>query len=143
MSFLRTFGLALSHGLRYLSDRITHKLIFRNSLTAGVVHFHSLSEEDIVVDGHVILFDQRFKEARIYAYHFDNRYLVHATPHERCIAVWHECMDMDGIRPLGTLEAGKLCTPYGPTQPIPHRYLKLFQEEQQRAAEFDTDPSFV
>jgi len=145
MSIIRTVLLAIARACKNVNERIQHALIFKNSLTAGSIQFYAFGEvqDGEPVDGQVIVYDTRFKCTRICGYHFDNRYLMRLTPRERCMAVWNDCLSTDGMRPLGILENDQLYTPYGPAQPIPPRYRKLFAEETKRLQEPQDDALFI
>lgn len=119
--------------LKSLMHRISHRLVFGGSYTSGGARFFAYGEEtEEPLDGQVIVYDTRFKQEYICGYIFTNRYLMDRSPQERCLAIWQECMSTDGLRPLAVVEQQRMFSPYGPPQPLPRRYKKLFEHEDQR-----------
>lgn len=117
-----------------LLHRLVHRLVFKNSVTYGSILFYGFSEtSEKPLDGHVIVHDDRFKSDHICGFRFENRHIAHCSAQERCLAVWQELMSMDGVRPLALVEGDRILTPYGPPQPIPRRFKKLYEIEQERA----------
>jgi hypothetical protein len=134
LSLVRTVIRPVVRFFTRISDRITHTLIFKNSLTLGAVTFHGLNEEGDV-DVYVILQDLYFKKPAIYGVHFANRYMMQETAHARCAVIWRECMSMDGVRPICVLEGDRQITPYTSPQPIHRRIQQLFKSAQSESAD--------
>jgi hypothetical protein len=131
---MNTFFRGIAAFLVSLGHRFIHRFVFKNSFTYGTVEFYGFSESPKKpVDGHVIVHDDRFKSDHICGFRFENRHIADRTPQEQCLAVWQELMSMDGVRPLALVTGDRIFTPYGPSQPIPRRFKKLYDLEQERS----------
>jgi hypothetical protein len=102
----------------HLCDWILHKTIFRSK--AGGVDFYGINEEEApITDGQVIVIDRRINQRVAYAFHFENRYMIHRPVGNRVMAVFQALRRIDGVSPLGMIENGHFYTEFGHYSGIP------------------------
>ena len=127
-----------------LMHRIVHRLVFKGSVTSGGLEFYGFGEvPESPIDGRVIIYDSRFKSEHICGYRFENRHVTHCSPQVKCLAIWHELMSIDGVRPIALIDGELIRTPYGPAQPMPRRFKKLFEIEQERLKRAAVEDAYV
>lgn len=126
MAIIRSMFRRAAYSLRHFREWILHCTIFHRQLT-GEVAFYGPDEPE-VMDGYLVLRDLRFGRPAVYGYRFDNRYMLFATPQQRCAAVWRAILLHDAVRPLAVIEGDRAFTPYGNYDAVPATYAQLLRE---------------
>jgi hypothetical protein len=115
--------------LRHFEAYILHITIFNK--TPGAVDFYGLNDDEMPAstDGQCVTFDTRSNPAkrRAYYFRFEDRYLMFLPIGRRVKAVYQALEEMDGVRPAGVVENGKLYTPYGHYDSVPKEMRDILQ----------------